>query len=49
MSTKKGTSFLFDGPLLSLGAFGLATAAVGVGAVLSVWGVQKALGVQNVC
>ena len=38
----------FDGPLAALGAFGLATAAVGVGATLSVWGIQQSLGVENV-
>ena len=45
--TRNGV-FIFDGPLLSLGAFGIATAAVGVGAVLGVWGVQRSLGVQSV-
>ncbi|OCB89105.1 hypothetical protein A7U60_g3704 [Sanghuangporus baumii] len=44
----KLSEILFDGPLMSLGALGIATAAVGVGAVLGVWGVQKALGVKNV-
>ncbi|KAL5521635.1 hypothetical protein ACEPAF_2383 [Sanghuangporus sanghuang] len=43
----KLSEILFDGPLMSLGALGIATAAVGVGAVLGVWGVQKALGVKN--
>ncbi|KAL5498661.1 hypothetical protein ACEPAH_2016 [Sanghuangporus vaninii] len=43
----KLSEILFDGPLMSLGALGIATAAVGVGAVLGVWGIQKALGVKN--
>jgi len=36
------------GPLQALGAFGLATAAVGIAAVGGVWGIQKSMGVDNV-
>ncbi|KAL5514326.1 hypothetical protein ACEPAG_2414 [Sanghuangporus baumii] len=43
----KLSEILFDGPLMTLGALGIATAAVGVGAVLGIWGVQKALGVKD--
>ena len=37
-----------DGPLLALGAFGLATAIVGAGALAVTWAVQYALGVDTV-
>lgn len=37
-----------DGPLYTLGAFGLATVLVGVGATLGVFGVQRSMGVNNV-
>ncbi|KAI5121987.1 hypothetical protein M0805_001820 [Coniferiporia weirii] len=39
---------LLDSPLMSLGALGLATAAVGIAATLGVWGVQRSMGVDNV-
>lgn len=38
----------FNSPLYALGAFGLATAAVGVAALAGVWGVRTSLGVENV-
>ncbi|KAH8116073.1 hypothetical protein DFH11DRAFT_1506604 [Phellopilus nigrolimitatus] len=39
---------LLDGPLISLGAFGLATGLVGFALVLGVWGVRQSMGVDNV-
>ena len=42
-------SLLFDGPLVSLGALGIATGVVGVATMVGIWGVKRSLGVQNVC
>ncbi|THH10623.1 hypothetical protein EW145_g1193 [Phellinidium pouzarii] len=46
--SSEASASLFDSPLLSLGAFGVATGLVGVSAVLGVWGVQRWMGVDNV-
>ena len=45
---KQSVEDAFNGPLYSLSAFGLATAAVGTVAVAGVWGVKTAMGVDNV-
>jgi hypothetical protein len=42
------TQSFFDGPVAGLGAFGIATFVVGLGATLGVWCVQRSMGVQNV-
>lgn len=47
--SSEDTVSLFDGPLMSLGALGLATGAVGIAAAIGVWGIQRSLGIDNVC
>ena len=42
------SSSLFDGPVAALGAFGIATVAVGVAAIMGAAGIQRSMGVENV-
>lgn len=48
-AASEGSASLVDGPLMSLGAFCIATGAVGLAAAVGIWGVRSMLGVDNVC
>ena len=48
-ATSEGSASLVDGPLMSIGALGIATGAVGLAAAVGIWGVRSMLGVDNVC